>query len=86
MAQRPFRNNDRVSVHNYMHRDPEFNGRILKGRIVCVNRKTRYLQSIVVLVDIGDSETIEAFCSDGTRYLDGSTLKITLGWPKDEKG
>lgn len=83
MTQRPYRVNDRVSVHNYMQVEPEYKGKVFKGRVVCVNRKTRYMQSVVVLVDIGDTETIEAFCPDGSRYLDGSTMTITLGWPKE---
>lgn len=84
MAMRPFRNNDRVSVHNYMQHEDGNRGKVFKGRVICANRNTKYLQSIIVLVDIGDTETVEAFCPDGTRYLDGSTLSITLGWPKEE--
>lgn len=74
--QRPFRVGDPVTVHNYIRSDTG----PVRGRVICVNRKTRYNQPVVVLIDMGDQEEIEVFCPDGTRYLQGSETHLTLGW------
>lgn len=75
---RPFRVNDRVTITGLVQTNKE----ACRGRVVCSNRKSRYNQGVVVLCDIGDQEIIECFCPDGTRWLPGGEMILTLGWPE----
>lgn len=80
-TKRPFRKGDKVTVHGYMMTETQ--GPHL-GRVVCDNRKSKYNQTLIVCGEDGDSEFVEFFCPDGTRYLPGSHVHLTLGWPKEE--
>lgn len=80
-GKRPFfRTGDRVTVHDFM----EANGQPVPGRVLCDNRKSNYGQVLVVLIDLGDQEMVEFFKADGTRYIPGQRLHITLGWEGKE--
>lgn len=76
---RPFRIGDIVTVYNFHYA----RHRQVKGRVICVNRKSKYDMPIVVLCDCDGSEMIETFKEDGSRYLKESTCRITLGWKPD---
>lgn len=77
---RPFRRGDKVAVHGMTVTSTPGPHR---GRVVCADRKSKYFQPLIVLIDDGETELVESFCSDGTRYLTGRHIHLTLGWPKD---
>lgn len=81
-----FRVNDRVSVHGFgpaktlcLPNDGE--NVVLRGRVICANRRSRYGLSVVVLVDLPHGEQIETFTETGGRALERDKTCITLGWP-----
>lgn len=77
MAERKFfRLGDRVTVFNWMLAD----GIPVEGRVVCTNRISKYDESVVVLSLVHDSENILAFKADGTRFLQGNSCRIELGF------
>ena len=78
-----FRVGDRVMVHGCpITSNPN---RLCRGRVICVNRKHKYGLTIVVLYETArDSEMIETFKPDGSRFLTSDPCHITLGWDKHE--
>lgn len=78
---RPFRLRDRVTIHGLIRSK----GEPTRGRVICVDRKSRYDESVMVLYETANGdEMCETFRTDGTRYILGASCYITLGWPKDE--
>lgn len=75
MTERGFRAGDKITVHGLTIQDQP----TALGRVVCINRKSKYGMSVVVLYDVGSVELIETFGPDGKRYLKEDGRHITLG-------
>jgi hypothetical protein len=83
MQQRPFRVGDRVSVYGFFTAEDKFQ----RGRVICVNRKSRINHPIIVLIDTGSTEVTESFKEDGTRGVQTPAICfIKLGWENEKKG
>lgn len=67
-----FRVNDAVLVSNLIRSE----GRVLQGRVICVNRKCLYDECVVVLIDEGRKESYETFRQDGKRHAGRATIKL----------
>jgi hypothetical protein len=76
MADRGFRVNDRVTVHNWILADKA----ATEGRVVCTNRLSKYGESVIVLSAAQGVEHILTFTPEGKRYLPESGCHISLGF------
>jgi hypothetical protein len=80
-----FRTGDRVSVHNLglariVSKIADDETVIVKGRVICHNRRSRQGLSLIVLCDLPHQECVETFMQDGKRILLRDKCYITHGW------